>query len=255
MTLIVVGDVEPEKVFALATQHFEAVPDRPSPIPHPPFKIVPKPFSVRLNGPMPNDQGQYMVSVLLGDGHHPDRFAWWVIEEMLDNATTREIRFKLGLTYSVNIFTSLYVDTGYFGAYVRAKVKDLPTIRHCIETYLDQLVTGDFSENDLREAQNAIRGRTLLDLQDNLEMAIWLGFDALHTLGQEGRVEDYFAKIDAVTVDDIHRVAKEYFARDKRFMLEHQPMLTPRQIRPAALGLLGATTALWSLQKYRRRNR
>ncbi len=249
MTLIVVGDIEPAEAFKLAEAQFGDIPTRTSPQTLPPVKTVSKPFNVRLQGPMPNDQGQYLVGYMLERGSHSDRFGWWVIEEILDNAFMRDIRYKLGLTYSINVFSSLYSDTGYGGVYARAKIQDLPVIKRTIEEHLDRLVAGDVTESELAEAKNAIRGRTLLDLQDNLEMASWLGFDALHTHGTDAPVDDYFGEIGNVTLADITRIAQGYFTQAKRFRVEHIPAFTPKQIRPAAVSLLGAGTMLWSLQR------
>ena len=254
MTLIVVGDISPEKAFELAEKQFADIPTQTSPPTLPPIKTITKPFNVRLQGPMPNDQGQYLVGYMLERGSHTDRFGWWVIEEILDNAFMREIRYKLGLTYSINVFSSLYSDTGYGGVYARAKVKDLPIIKRTIEEHLDRLVASGFTADELAEAKTAIRGRTLLDLQDNLEMASWLGFDALHTHGTDAPVDDYFAEIDRVSLADIGRIAQTYYFPTQRFRVEHHPAFTPKQIRPAAMSLLGATTMLWSLQRRRKQN-
>jgi predicted Zn-dependent peptidase len=249
MTMVVVGDIEPAQAFELAEAQFGSIPSQASSNPHPTFKVVDKPFEVNLQGPMPTDQCQYLVGTVLDSGSHPDRFGWWVIEEMLDNAYMQDLRYQLGLTYSINVYVSLYTDTGYMGIYSRAKEKDMPTIVKSIQHHLDRLVRGEFSETELSEAKVAIRGRNLLDLQDNLEMATWLAYDALHTRGENILLDDYFESIAAVTAEDVQRIARQYLAPQKRFVVEHTPILTPKRMRPLLIGALGTTTALLSLRQ------
>jgi predicted Zn-dependent peptidase len=249
ITLIVVGDIDPEGVFEIVESQFRGIEDRPSPPSLPPVRAVNHPFNVALHGPMPNDQGQLLVGAMLGPGGHEDRFGWWVIEEMLDNAYMQDIRYQRGLTYSVNVFTTLYTDSGYFGVYARAKQHDMAYIRQAIDKHLNRIMNGDFTEAELDEAKTAIRGRTLLDLQDNLELANWLTFDALHTTDDLTPMDDYFEHIASITPDDVQQIAARYLRPELRFRVEHQPLVTPRQLRPFAVGLLGATTALWSLRK------
>ena len=249
ITLVVTGDVDPEEVFALAGEQFGAEDDRETPDTLPPISVYGGSFDVRLRGPMPNDQSQLMVGALLGPGDHEDRFAWWVIEEMMDNALRQDIRYEHGLTYSVNVLTTLYTDTGYFGVYARAKQDDMHYISHAVEKHIDRLVAGDFSTAELEEARTALRGRTILDLQDNLELASWLTYDALHTPDDYVPVADYFAAITDITEDDIQAVAERYLEKSKRFRVRHEPAFTPKQLRPVAVAAVGATTALWSLRR------
>jgi predicted Zn-dependent peptidase len=249
MTLIAVGDVEPDIFFETAQAQFSDVPARHSPVTLPPFNISKTPFDITLQGPMPNDQSQLIIGAVTEAGSHPARFTLWVIEEMLDNALMKDIRYKLGLTYSVNVFTIFYSDTGYMGVYARAKQDDLTVIEQSVSHHLDRLVRGEFDADELEQAKTAIRGRTLLDLQDNLEMATWLAFDAHHVRGEDEEIVDYFASIEAVTSDDLRRVAANYLGENQRFRVLHKPVFTPKQVRPFALGLLGATATLLSLRR------
>lgn len=244
VTLIVVGDIDPAQVFELAEATFGNLPSHPSPNTHPPVKIVPKPFHVRLMGPSPNEQGQFLIGVMLDHGDHSDRFSWWVIEEMLENACMRDIRFELGLTYGVNVFTVLYTDTGYFCIYTTANVEEFERIKQIVEKHVNRLVQGDFTAAELAEAQTALRGRALLNLQDNMELAWWLSTDALAKTQDAAPILDYFAEVSRLTPNDVQRVAQQYFAPEKRFSIEHRPIITPRRLKPmaavAALSMVGA---------------
>ncbi|MCQ3931123.1 MAG: hypothetical protein DPW16_11760 [Chloroflexi bacterium] len=257
VTLIVVGDIEPQAAFDLAQKTFGDIPARPFPPTHPRVRVVPNSFDVRLHGPSPNEQGQLLIGVLLDYAEHPDRFGWWIIEEILENACMRDIRFELGLTYGVNVFTVLYTDTGYFCVYTSANIEDFERIRQIIEKHLDRLVHGDFTTEELAEAQASLRGRALLNLQDNMELAWWLSTDALATRNDSTPIPDYFAEISRLTPDEVKRIAGQYFAPQKRFYVEHRPVVTPRRLKPlaavAAFGMLSAAVRLSFRPRHRAR--
>jgi len=257
ITLLVVGDVDPENAFDLVEQYFGEEPARPSPDTLPPFHVVSDPFQVRLHGPTPNDQGQFMTGAMLGAITHPDRFAWWTIAEMLENAYLLEVRYELGLSYGVQAYTALYSDVGYFGIYTSTKVSEFDVIRQVVEKHLKRLLDGDFSEQELSEAKAALRGRTLLNLQDNLEMAWWLSSDSLVFRDDNLPIEDYFGEVEQLTVEDIRRVAQQYLSPEKRFVVEHRPSLTPAKLRPiarmGALSLAGSALLFTRRRFHRKR--
>lgn len=257
ITLLIVGDVEPDKVFDLVEQQFGEEPARISTETHPSFNTVTDPFQVRLHGPAPTDQGQFLTGALLGSITHPDRFAWWTIAEMLENAYLLEIRYELGLSYGVQAYTALYSDVGYFGIYTTSKVSEFDVVREVIEKHLKRLVDGEFTEQELTEAKAALRGRTLLNLQDNLELAWWLSSDSLVFCDDNVPIEDYFAEVDRLTVEDIQRVAKQYLSPEKRFVVEHRPSITPAKLRPVArmgaLSLAGSALLFTRRRFYRKR--
>ncbi len=254
MTLLVVGDADPEQVFAAAERQFGEISARSVPPPHSPITVVDRPFHVRLRGPTPNQQGQLYIGASLGPSNHPDRFGWSLMAEMLENAYLQAIRYNRGLSYDVSVYPVLYTDAGYFNIYTSAQIDDFDTIQELIETQLNRLVEGTFSERELAEAKAALRGRALLNLQDNLECAWWFSSDALAMRRDDGPVADYFAEIERLTAEDIRHMAQKYLALERRFVVEHRPALTPRSLRRPlkVVGVAGlAGTALFL--KHRRR--
>lgn len=252
MTLLVVGDVDPAQVFALTERQFGDIPARPAPGVFPSSNLVTKPFHVRMHGPTPNQQGQYMLGALLGPGNHPDRFAWYVIGEILENAYLQEIRYEHGFSYDVQAYPVLYTDVGYFNIYTTARLDDFEAIKAVLIKHLDRLVAGDISEQELREAKAALRGQILLELQDNLEYAMWLSNDALFFQGDTAPTEDYLEAVEALSLADVHRVACHYLTPEKRFSIEHRPPQVRKPLTTvSAIGV--ASAALFFTQRRRQR--
>ncbi len=252
MNLLVVGDVDPAEVFEATARQFDDVPPRSGPHAFSSPNLVTTPFDVRLYGPTPNQQGQLMLGALLGPGYHHDRFAWYIIGEILENAYLQEIRYQQGLSYDVQAYPVLYTDVGYFNIYTATHVDEFDTIKAVLHKHLDRLVEGDFTEQELIEAKAALRGHVLLELQDNVEYAMWLSNDSLFFQGDMVPEEDYLIAIEALTIADIHRVVRHYLAPDNRFTIEHRP---PQLRKPlttvSAVGVAGA--ALFFTQRRRQR--
>ena len=260
MTLIAVGDLEREPFEAAVRAQFGSFPAGAAQASRAPLAVDRRPFDIRLYGPSINDRGQMLLGgVLGGGGDHPDRYAWWVLCEMLDTDLTEEIRHRRGLSYGVFPQAVLYVDAGYLYIYMSAESDRFHEIQDVIEAHLQRFIDGDIDPEKVENAKNAIRGRAMLNLEANMSMGWWLSADALtiHD-ADELPVPNFFAGIAAVTPADLQRVAREVLTPEKRFRVIHRPMVTPRRLRPwlagAGMSLVGAAVAL-AARYYRDRAR
>jgi predicted Zn-dependent peptidase len=252
MTLVVVGDVQPVEVEAKARQYFGGFPagERPARPKTPP--PVTGGFNLRLRGPNINDQGQVLLGAPLPGLSHPDRYPLGVLAEMLDTALTKDIRYERGLVYAIDVYPALYADVGYFVVYTTADSDKFLEILAEVEGQIDKALSGDIDPAKVEEAKTGIRGRALLAMEGNLNLAWWLTEDALYTPDDQP-VPDFFAGIAAVTPAEVRRVAQTYLAREKRYQAIHRPGLTPSRLRPAlvagGVGLL--VGAFWFLRSRR----
>ena len=64
------------------------------------------------------------------------------------------------------------------------------------------------SEAELKRVKDYIRGTTLISLEQSNAVASFVGTEEMIT-GNPMTVDEVFAKLDAVTIDDLHGVAKE----------------------------------------------
>jgi predicted Zn-dependent peptidase len=255
MTLVVVGDVQPAQVEASAARHFGGRPGgaRPAPPTTPPPAVGG--FNLRLVGPNINDQGQVLLGAPLPGLSHPDRYPLGVLAEMMDTALTRDIRYERGLVYGIDVYPAMYADVGYFVVYTTADSDKFAEILAEVEAQIDRAIAGEIDPARLEEAKTGMRGRALLAMEGNLNLAWWLTEDALYTPDDQP-VPDFFAGIAAVTPAEVQRVARNYLAPDRRYQAIHRPGLTPARMRPALVaGGVGVLVgALWLLQRRRRRS-
>ena len=132
-----------------------------------------------------------------------------------------ELRERRSLVYDVSTFSAMYADAGAFGIHAGFDPEDAGRVVAAIVEQLDRIATDPVTPSELDRARAYTKGRLELRMEDSGAVAGWIGTgEALlpRVLG----VDEVIARLDAVTADDLRRVAARY--------------LTPREARIAVLG-------------------
>ncbi|HZQ08955.1 MAG TPA: pitrilysin family protein [Anaerolineae bacterium] len=160
------------------------------------------------------EQAHVAVATWSYSRHHPDRYAVNVLNTILgDGMSSRlfqEIREVRGLAYSVSSFGTSLQDCGYFGSYAAVEPKNAAETLQAMLREWAKLAAEPVPETELIKAKELIKGNLLLSMEDTHSVAGWVG-------RQEAlrepilTVDDVTAQIDAVTVKDVQRVARDLF--------------------------------------------
>jgi predicted Zn-dependent peptidase len=148
---------------------------------------------------------------------HPDYYAMTVLNAILgDGMSSRlflEVREQQGLAYDVSSAPMHYHDTGCFVIYAGVDPsRTAPALRAILDE-LRRLRREPVPEEELQRAREYTKGRMALRLEDTHSVASWLG--GQETLrGHVLDVDDAMARFDAVTADDIRRVANTVFQEE-----------------------------------------
>jgi len=229
MVLSVAGAVDHETVLRAAAEWHAAGPDengvpagrppaaQPAPRPAPPG-------SLRVSRRQLS-QGNLclgMPGVSRGD---PDRWAFDLLGAILgDGMGSRlflELRERRSLVYDVSTFSATYADAGTFGIHAGFDPEDAERVVRAIVEQLDRIASEPVRPDELDRARAYTRGRLELRMEDSGAVAGWIGSgEAL--LPRILTVDEVIAHLDAVTIDDLRRVAHRY--------------LTPALARLAVLG-------------------
>jgi predicted Zn-dependent peptidase len=148
----------------------------------------------------------------------PDRFALRVMNDVLGSGMSsrlfREVRERRGLAYGVGSGFGYLADTGSFT--ISAGVdrdKIVETIEVCVAEagkMTSETVPGD----ELRKAKDHTIGRFRLSLETAFSLGQRHG-EQLLTRGSIEDVDDYVDGLEAVTADDVKRVASRILTRDR----------------------------------------
>lgn len=213
VVVAVAGNIEHDNVVDLVGKAFATFsgaasspePDRPKLTPSVVFKakdVEQAYVCLGTRGLSTRDTRRYVLSVLdtiLGGG--------------MSSRLFQEIREKRGLAYSVYSFQQAYREAGLFAVYAGTSPS---SVRECVDVVVDQLdamVETLVGEAELTLAKEHLKGNLTLSLESTSSRMIRLG----RTEFSQGRyipTEEIEECVDAVSADDVRRMACELFAHE-----------------------------------------
>ena len=142
--------------------------------------------------------------------HHPDYYALQLLSSIFGGGMSsrlfQEVREKRGLAYTVYSSVSAYSDSGMLNLYAAAAPEQAQELSLVLCDELAKLTQG-VSEKELRRAKNQSKAELLMARESPQAVAGWIGRHLL-AYGQYIPASVLTARIEAVTLDDIRRVAQ-----------------------------------------------
>lgn len=120
------------------------------------------------------------------------------------------LREKNGLVYTVESVMTTYTDTGVWSVYFGCDPHDISRCKRLVMKELKRLADQPLSESALKAAKQQIKGQIGISYENSESVALAMGKTFLH-YRQTRDKERLFQKIDALTAEDLHAVAKEMF--------------------------------------------
>lgn len=166
------------------------------------------------------DQAHLVIGVRTNPIGAPDRYVESILSTILGGGMSSRlfiaVRERRGLAYYVRTESDHFVDNGYMAT--RAGV-DLKRLDEAIKIILEEYrkiasLKHEITAKELKKAKEYIKGSLILEMEDSREVAGFYGFQEL--LENKIRTpEEIFKGIDKVTVEDVNRVAKEFFVPER----------------------------------------
>lgn len=151
----------------------------------------------------------------------PDRWALSVLDNVLGGGMSsrlfQEIREERGLAYSIGSYTSEYDDAGKWVVYGGVEVSKALDALGAVITELRKLRDDGITEAELTRIKEQVKGGMLLGLEDTWAVASRNGRHEIR-YGEVIPVEQIVAWIEAVSHDDILRVAKRLLRSDNLYL-------------------------------------
>jgi predicted Zn-dependent peptidase len=175
----------------------------------------PTPTPGVLARPKDLEQSHLCVGVHSYPQAHEDRFAAFVLNTILGGSMSsrlfQNIREKRGLAYSVFSGLSMYRDAGLASIYAGCANENVPEVLDLIVAELRGLTAEVVPDAELRRAKDHLKGNLMLSLESTSSRMTHLArqdlyFDRFYTL------DETLASIEAVTGEDVLRVARDLFA-------------------------------------------
>ncbi len=163
------------------------------------------------------EQGHIILGFPGLPARHQDEYAEKVLSVVLGgNMSSRmfmNVREAKGLSYSIRTETDHYHDAG---AITTAAGVDLKRVDLAIQAILEEyqrIQEAPVEEAELARAKSFMKGKMALRLEDSEEVAHLMGKQALF-FDRIQSTEEAFAKIDAVTAEDVLRISRQLFVQD-----------------------------------------
>ena len=123
------------------------------------------------------------------------------------------LRERHGLVYTVESSMAAYSDAGVWSAYFGCDHHDVNRCLRLVRKELDRMMIRPLSASQLSAAKRQLKGQLAIACDNREQFALDFGRNYLHH-GNERNLDVLFRKIDAVTAEDIQKVAGELFPAD-----------------------------------------
>jgi predicted Zn-dependent peptidase len=141
----------------------------------------------------------------------PDRYTLDLLNTILGEGMSsrlfQEIRERRGLAYDVHSYSSKHSDGGYFAVYVGVDPQKAEEALHAVLGELRRISDRLVPDDELRKVLEFTKGRLRLSLEGTNSLATWLCQQEL-LMGEVKTAEQVVALYEAVTTDDLQRVAR-----------------------------------------------
>ena len=205
------GNLDHNQFVDLVVKHFDQMKSVKNGFHRSVPKIVPR-ITLR------NKKSLEQVQICLGVPSHPiaheKRFASYVLNTLLGGGMSsrlfQNIRERQGLAYSIYSDLNPYRDTGCLSVYAGTSRESAFKVVQSIVSEFNKLKTEALSDEELRRSKDQLKGSLMLSLESSTSRMSNLArqdmyFDRFY--GMDALIE----KIEAVTADDLHEMANEFF--------------------------------------------
>jgi predicted Zn-dependent peptidase len=226
MALIVVGDFDADDmrhaiVDSFGSQPATSPPERPFPVP-PPTEVFGEVQST-LQPILGSDAEVGMAFRAVGMTS-ADYYALHVLQSYLDSRLYEIVRIESGLAYSPASELGALRDYGVLLVYadveLEAQDRVLGLMRQEIERLQEPL------DNETVElAKRKLLLRMVQGYESNSELADYYA-DSVFEYAASGRLVDQELRVEQVTAEDLHRVARQYLSPDRAVVYREVPTLT-----------------------------
>jgi predicted Zn-dependent peptidase len=159
-----------------------------------------------------SDQAHLILGVPSIPVTHPDRYVTQVLATVLGGGMSSrlftEVRERRGLAYYVYGVNHSYTDAGSLYSQAGVDINRIDEAVTTIAAELKRIVDEPVPAEELEKAKNFAKGRFVLQLE-NPQGLLLFGLRREVLEGGVTEPEEVMAAIDAVTADDVHRVAQE----------------------------------------------
>ena len=227
-TLIVVGDFDPKQLDAWVDKYFGPIPKPNLPLPRvkvtEPSRTGEKRFmEYAPNVPLKGVAFTYLVPSEKSDDADALEMAAVILSRGRSSRLYQSLVYQQQIATSASANADLREDAGLFNliAFV-ANGKNPADVENSLRAEIKKLQDAPVSAGELEKAKNQILTGELRGRETNLGKSQTLGQAAV-LLGDPNRVNTDLDRLQAVTAEDVQRVARKYLTDENRYVFYYLP--------------------------------
>src|SRR6202522_2594604 len=205
------GNLKHEQFVELVAKHFQHMSPVKNGFHSPQPKIVPRII-------MRNKKSLEQVQICVGVPSHPiaheKRHASYILNTLLGGGMSsrlfQNIRERQGLAYSIYSDLNPYRDTGCLAVYVGTSLASAAKVVKSVVTEFRNLKNMPVPEEELRRSKDQLKGSLMLSLESSTARMSNLARQEMY-FDHFQDLDELIEKIEAVTVEDLQILAKEFF--------------------------------------------
>ena len=230
MALIVVGDFEEEPMLDLIEQTFGQIPATSTPERKLPVPDKARNFAAETGTFSPLLSNDAVIGIIyrIPGFWSDDIFPLMIIEQYLDFRLSEEIRIKRGLSYGPGVWRETLSNFGLLSLYADVDLDDIAEAIDIIKSEITKLVDDSMDSELLHKSKMKILLQNVQGYESNSQIANYYAADYVY-FKEKGHFQNVEEKIEAVTLEDIKRVAQKYLSLDKGVVIYEKPSLTYTQ--------------------------
>jgi zinc protease len=192
-----------------------------------PARVVKKIDEKKIRKVVKIDKGLTQANILIGNlgisRDNPDYYAVSVMNYILggggfSSRMMQSVREKMGLAYDVHSFFASYKEEGIFQIGVQTKNESANVTIEEVLREVEKIRKEKVSDEELSDAKSFLTGSFPRRLDTNRKIADFLASVEFYNLGLD-YVQKYSEYINAVTKEDILRVAQKYLAHENYILV------------------------------------
>ncbi|MDP8974735.1 MAG: insulinase family protein [Actinomycetota bacterium] len=150
-----------------------------------------------------------------------ERFAMSALSNVLGGGMSsrlfQEVREKRGLAYAVYAYHQGYSDAGAIKMYVGSTTGNVEEAARVIAEQLDRIRDEAVTEEELQRTKEQLKSSTILAMESTAARMTRIGRSVI-TGSELLTPEEIAARIDAVTTEDVKRLANEHLKLDNMYL-------------------------------------
>lgn len=221
MAVIATGNIDEDKIVSWASENFDDLAkaqerERSAPAPNARFMVYPKKDPQAyicmgfpgLKSADPERHAQRLMSAVFGAG--------------MSSRLFQEIREKTGMVYEIYSSGTAYTDCGTLDILFNTDVKKEEEIIRLVAAEIKKLKEEGLKPGELDRAKHMMKGAYVRRFESSEARMMRLGESYMAT-GKVTSIEDLLEKMDAVTEEDVSKIADQLLDRSKLSIAIHAP--------------------------------